>query len=243
MHAPWNTPSVSGCIWEVRNCIIACDLKKKRQHPTLVRACPPARKYQVAGAADPAQASHPQGCRQPCTTQANERSLSNGWALCPAFSPKVFSSRTTRYIRCRPSPSPTVNVFNTSASQNRARLNGSSQLPAPTHTRTHTHAHPHTRAQARTRPRTRTRTRPSTRTRTRARTRTRTRTQTHHAHAHAHAHAAAPAPAHAPGTTHLDNLRRQHVPSWTGSKAPSRKTSGAVVGLKPFWLKLKLKLK
>ena len=76
---------------------------------------------------------------------------------------------------------------------------------------------------------------PRARTRTRTRTHTHARTHTHthahahahelahahaHAHAHARAHAPAPATAHAPGTTHLDNLRRQHESSQTGSKAP-----------------------
>ena len=157
-------------------------------------------------------------CPHPQTSVAQGRVQWLG--IMPRVVSKSLSSRATRYIRCRPSPSPTVNVYNMPACQSRARLNGSIRRPAPTPTRTHTHAHPHTRAQARarTRPRTHTRTRPSTRTRTHARTRPRA--QAHHAHAHAHAHAPAPAPAHGPGTTHLDNLRRQHVSSRTGSKAP-----------------------
>jgi len=135
----------------------------------------------------------------------------------PRMVSKSLSSRATRYTRRRPSTSPTVNVYNMPACQGRARLNGSSRRPAPTPTRTHTHAHPHTRAQARARDRALAYARPSTRTRTHARTRPRARA--HHAHAHAHPHAPAPAPAHGPGTTHLDNLRRQHVSSRTGSKA------------------------
>ena len=35
---------------------------------------------------------------------------SNGWGLCPAWSPKV-SSRAAHYIPFRPSPSPTVNIY------------------------------------------------------------------------------------------------------------------------------------
>ena len=134
---------------------------------------------------------------------------SNGWALCPAWFPKI-PSRTTRYTHRRPSPSPTVNVYSTPTCQGRARLDGSSrrQPPTPTrthkHARTHTHAHPHPRAQARARDRARTRTRSSTQTQTHARTRKRT--QTRHAHARAQAQAPAPAPAQVPGTTHLDKL-------------------------------------
>ena len=83
---------------------------------------------------------------------------SNGWALCPAWFPKV-PSRATRCRHYRPSPSPTVNVYSTPACQGRARLDGSSRRPAPTptrthkHARTHPHAHPHPRAQARARDR------------------------------------------------------------------------------------------
>ena len=72
-------------------------------------------------------------------------------------------------------------------------------------TRAHAHAHTHTH------------------THTHASTNTHTHAHAHaheHEHGHAHAHTHSHASAHAPGTTHLDNLRRQHVYPQTGSKAP-----------------------
>ena len=89
---------------------------------------------------------------------------------------------------------------------------------------THDHAHAHARVFAHTHTGARTTHAHAhahiTRRRTHARAHPRAQPHHPHAHAHAHAHAPAPAPAHGPGTTHLDNLRRQHVSSRTGPKAP-----------------------
>ena len=75
-------------------------------------------------------------------------------SVMPRWVSKNISSRTTHYIRCRPSPSPTVNVYNVPACPNRARphLRGSSRRLAPTHTRAHAHTHTHARPHPRPRP-------------------------------------------------------------------------------------------
>ena len=89
----------------------------------------------------------------PTVPQAGQRVLptwSNGWALCPAWFPKVLQAvQHVTYIAVRARPD--RKVYNMPACPSRARpnLGGSSRRPAPVHTHTRTHAHAPTHAPAR----------------------------------------------------------------------------------------------